>query len=341
MEKMELPGVSLNKIAFFLFLCTFFCACSTNPPPAVPVKEAPATSPKTLVTAPDFNADTAFAILKKQVDFGPRVPNTPAHEKCARYLIEELKANGMQVGVQEGKVVTYEGKTYSIKNIMASFHPEVKSRIILFTHWDARHIADRDSVRKNEPIDAADDGASGPGVLIEIARQMQKANPAIGVDMLLLDAEDTGLPSDDTMHEHKEDTWCLGTQYWTQHMPKDYTPRYGILLDMVGAKKAVFAMDGLSMEVAPDVVRHVWSIANDLGYSSYFVSRTGGQLIDDHSYINKDAKIPTIDIVYWDPDTEDFGPHHHRHSDNLSVIDKNTLKAVGQTLLQVIYTEAP
>jgi glutaminyl-peptide cyclotransferase len=336
---MAQPGVFLNKGPVWCCLLLLFCACSTTPPPPVPAENVPPSEIKTVITAPDFNADSAFRVLKAQVDFGPRVPNTPAHEKCAAYLTAMLKARGLSVGVQEGKVVTYEGKTYRIKNMMASFHPEVQNRIMFFTHWDSRHIADQDSIRPNEPIDAADDGASGPGVLIEIARQMQKSSPGIGVDFILLDAEDTGQPNDASMMEPKEDTWCLGTQYWVKNIPKGCHPRYGILLDMVGAKNAVFPMDGLSMEVAPDVVKHVWGIAKDLGYSSYFIYDQGGMITDDHYYINKDAKIPTIDIVYWDPKTEGFGPHHHRHSDNISVIDKNTLKAVGQTLLQVIYNE--
>jgi glutaminyl-peptide cyclotransferase len=274
------------------------------------------------------------------VEFGPRVPETKAHEKCAAYLESKLKFYGLTVHVQQGVVVNYEGKKYHIKNIMGSFSPDVKTRILLCSHWDSRSIADQDSVRKNEPIDGADDGASGVGVLLELARELQKSAPTVGVDVLFLDAEDTGQPNDTEPEKHKEDAWCLGTQYWAQNLPAGYMPRFGILLDMVGAKNATFPMEGHSMAFAGDIVNKVWGIASDLGFSNYFIYAKGGMITDDHYYINRNAKIPTIDILNYNPHGSEFGYYHHRHSDNMEIIDRNTLKAVGQTLVQLIYTES-
>jgi hypothetical protein len=337
---MEQAGASLNKWIAVFSCAGLLASCTTKTPEKTPENEQQIPETKrVLAQAPEFNADSAYHFVKAQVDFGPRVPNTKAHDKCALYLEKELKSFGLTVSVQQGDVVNYEGKTFHIKNIMGSFRPENKSRIVLFSHWDSRHIADRDSVRKKEPIDGADDGASGVGVLLEVARVLQTTSPAIGVDVLFLDAEDTGQPNDATMMEHKEDTWCLGTQFWSKNVPKNYLPRFGILLDMVGAKNAVFPMDAVSMQFAGDVVKKVWGTASDLGYSNFFSYTEIGGLIDDHVYINNVAKIPTIDIVDYNPKTSDFPPFHHRHSDNMSVIDRGTLKGVGQTLLQVIFNE--
>jgi glutaminyl-peptide cyclotransferase len=247
----------------------------------------------------------------------------------------------LSLQVQDAVVSDYTGKKDRIQNILASYNPKAKTRILLCSHWDSRSTADQDSVRKNEPIDGADDGASGVGVMLELGRILHQQNLSVGVDLLLVDAEDTGQPNDIAPEDQKEDTWCLGTQYWSKHMPPGYTARYGILLDMVGAKNAMFAMEGHSIQFADDIVKKVWGIAADLGYSNYFLYAKGGTITDDHFYINQDAHIPTIDILNYDPVKLEFGYYHHKHSDNMSIIDPKTLQAVGQTLLQTIYSEAP
>ena len=318
-----------------------FSACNNNRP-VNPPEPVPSTSAeKKLAPAPDFNSDSAYAFVNAQVAFGPRVPNSPAHEKCAAWYVKKLKGYGMEVKVQEGTVTDYANRSLKIKNIMASYNPQAKTRIVLFSHWDSRAIADDDSVRKKEPIDGADDGASGCGTMMEVARLLQKSHPFIGVDLMFLDAEDTGQPSDSPREEHKEDTWCLGTQYWAKNLPVGYHPRFGILLDMVGAKNAQFPMEGNSMHYAGDYVKKVWGIAGDLGFSNFFLYTEDGQITDDHVYVNQFANIPTIDIINYNSINGGFGSYHHTHADNMKIIDRNTLKAVGQTLMQVIFSEAP
>jgi glutaminyl-peptide cyclotransferase len=338
---MAQAGVSISKWILALGCMCLLTECTDNHPGKQ--TEVPSGTPpvKLMTQAPDFNADSAYLFVKTQVDFGPRVPNTKAHERCAEWYGSKLKAYGMTVNVQEGSVKDYEGRVLKIKNIMGSFNPAAKVRIVLFSHWDSRRIADDDSVRTSEPIDGADDGGSGSGVMIEVARQLHKTSPSVGVDLMFLDAEDTGMPNKVSQENHQEDTWCLGTQYWTKNLPENYHPRFGILLDMVGAKNAQFPMEGNSMEYASDYVRKVWSVAGDIGYSNFFLYTEDGHITDDHVYINRDAKIPTIDIINYNSVSGGFGSYHHTHADNMDIIDRNTLKGVGQTLLQVIYSEMP
>jgi len=336
---MAQAGVSISKWILTLGCVSILASCSTpdkktDTPPELPVV-------KNVVQVPDFNADSTYSFIKTQVDFGPRVPSTKAHEKCAEWYINKLKSYGLAVHVQEGTVTDYENRSMKIKNIMGSFNPGSKARIVLFSHWDSRRIADDDSVRKNEAIDGADDGASGCGVMLEVARQIAKVSPQIGVDVMFLDAEDTGEPHSLAMAKHTEDAWCLGTQYWTKNLPPDYHPRFGILLDMVGAKNATFPMEANSMAFASDYVKKIWQEAADIGFSNFFLYTEDGQITDDHFYINRDAKIPTVDIINYNSVTGGFGSYHHTHADNMSIIDRNTLKGVGQTLLQVIYSEKP
>ncbi len=331
------------KIYLLLLACiigiTFFTGCGENK--KKPTTDTTTTKPS--VNVPVFNEDSAYAFVEQQVKFGPRVPNTPAQTKCEAYFVSKLKGYLSNVIVQETKVKAYNGKMLTCKNIIASYKPELNNRIFLSAHWDSRPYADNDPDTKNynTPIDGANDGASGAGVLLEIARQISLKNPKIGIDIILFDCEDYGQPEFST--EPKIDhTWCLGSQYWAKNPHKvNYYAKYGILLDMVGGRNATFPKEGISLQYAPDVVRNVWNTAFRVGYSNYFIEgNMGQQITDDHLYINQIIGIPTIDIIHLNQDgTHSFPTEWHTLKDNMDAIDRTTLKAVGQTLMTVIYEE--
>jgi glutaminyl-peptide cyclotransferase len=285
------------------------------------------------IPAPDFNADSAYSFVKAQVDFGPRVPGTPAHAQCADYLTAKLKSYGLETIVQKGTVQTFDKKQFSLKNIIASFKPEAQSRILICSHWDTRPWADEDTKDQDKPFDSANDGPSGVGVALEIARQISASNPNIGVDILFFDMEDYGTSGNN-------ESWCLGSQYWAAHLHKtNYAANFGVLLDMVGGPNALFPKEKNSMNYASAATDKVWKAANDIGYSNYFSPQVKEFVgIDDHIFVNK-AGVPCIDIIEYNQATGGFGDYHHTHKDNMALIDKTTLKAVGQTLLEVIYNE--
>jgi hypothetical protein len=289
------------------------------------------------VTVPNFNEDSAFAYVKKQVDFGPRVNNTAAHVKCGDWMIQFLKEKADTVYVQKADLTGFDGKVLKSRNIIASFNPNAKQRIMLASHWDTRPFADQDSSRQKEAIDGANDGASGVGVLLEIANVLKQNKIDIGIDIVLFDAEDYGAPQGATTT--LEESYCLGSIYWSKnkHIP-NYTADFGILLDMVGASNATFTKEGTSMMYAGAFVNYVWGIANEIGYSQYFTYEQTGALIDDHKYVNEIANIPMLDIIHRTNETPSgFGAYWHTHNDNINAVNKATLKAVGQTVLHAIY----
>ncbi len=331
----------MNRSRIALFLLLVFALTGAyfiwKPAAEIPAAEV------NLVETPDFKADSAYQYIAQQVAFGPRVPGSEASKNTLQFLVAKLKSYGWTVTEQPFTAFRYDGKKLQGTNIIAQFQPAVAKRILLAAHWDARSIADKDSVRKDEPIDAANDGASGVGVLLEIARNLHEAKnkPAVGVDIVLFDLEDHGEP-EDYAGEHKPNSWALGSQHWaTNLVPSNYRPYYGILLDMVGGKGAMFPHEGSSMQYAPGIVRSVWSTAADLGYSNLFVDQDAFGISDDHTAVNEIAKIQMIDIIDLRAANGgfEFGSFHHTHADNLANIDKTTLKAVGQTLLQVLYRE--
>jgi glutaminyl-peptide cyclotransferase len=293
-----------------------------------------------LVESPAFDADTAYHYIEQQVKFGPRVPNTDAHAKCANYLEKELKKYTPHVFIQKGDVKAFDGKTLKIKNIIAAFYPEKKKRILLCAHWDTRPFADQDTKDQEKPIDGANDGGSGVGVLLEVARQITLKEPGIGIDIILFDGEDYGQP-EDSKFPVMYDSYCLGSQYWAKNPPTpNYRPYFGILLDMVGGKNVAFTQEEVSRTFAPVFVNKIWEIGVAAGYSENFLFKKTPPIIDDHYYINQVANIPTVDLIHYDETSKSgFWQHWHTHEDNMENIDKKSLKAVGQTLLAVIYNE--
>ncbi len=307
-------------------------ACTDDSKPAPPPK------PIVKVKVPAFDRESAYQYIEAQLAFGPRVPNSEGHRNCRDWMVKELKSLGAKVIEQKFDAKAYTGETLKSTNIIASFNPENDDRVLLAAHWDTRHIADKekdDTTRINEPIMGADDGASGVGVLLEIARQLQKQPIPMGVDIILFDAEDYGDGANDN-----PTSWCLGSQYWSKNLhKKGYKARYGILLDMVGARDARFPKEGTSRYYAPQLLDKVWAIAKRMNKSKYFVEEQVSPTVDDHLFVNKITGIPMIDIVNL-PKDRTYGFYHHTHQDDLAVIDKGTLGAVGQVVLSVVYNSS-
>lgn len=318
----------LMIVAAFVLFSTLSCKTNNN---------KSTTTIETEVNVPLFDADSAYQYVKAQVDFGPRTPNSQQHVACGNYLAAQLQRFGAKVTNQYADLTTHSGNLLKARNIIGSFKLETKKRIALFAHWDTRPWADNDPDKSNhnKPILGANDGASGVGALLEIARLINQQQPEVGIDIIFFDAEDSGTSSE-------EDSWCLGAQYWSRNPHVEgYKARFGILLDMVGGKDATFYKEYYSVKYAKAVNEKVWKAANKLGYGGYFINEDGGGTTDDHLYVNRIIGIPTIDIVPHQPECKEssFGHTWHTLSDNMDNIDRSTLKAVGQTVLAVIYNE--
>lgn len=294
----------------------------------------------TKVEIPTFNADSAYHYVKTQCDFGPRTPMSKASQLCGDYLINFMKQYADTVYVQTFSSKLWDGTNVEGRNIIASFNPQASDRVVLAAHWDSRLWADEDTNEENhkKAIDGANDGASGVGVLMEIARVFRQKQNTQGVDIIFFDLEDQGTPSWAKSDVEDQSDWCLGSQYWskTPHYPF-YTATYGILLDMVGYKNLRFTKEGLSMHYAAYIMNKVWDIAEAKGYSNIFINETTYPIMDDHHWVNMYAKFPMIDIVQNDP-TCSFFPFWHTMQDNMENISKESLKIVGDVCLTTIFS---
>ena len=334
-----------------------------------------ATSTETVAmqpVGPAFCADSAYAFCQQQCDFGPRTMNSQAHDDCGRWIMQKFSNYGLQVTPQQALLKGYNGTMLRSTNIIASYRPELSDRILICAHWDSRPWADNDPDEANwhKPVMAANDGASGVAVMLELARLLSlqltvdssqmitsaadqpqdtssvnrkpsTENINIGIDFICFDAEDWGTPQWDSTPD-RSDTWALGAQYWAANPHVDgYKARYGILLDMVGGQGAQFYQEQLSLQYARSVVDRVWRAAQTVGFGSFFPKKEGSGITDDHLPVNRVAKIPCIDIIPYYPDCaqSSFGPTWHTIQDDMDHIDLNTLQAVGQTLVQVLFSE--
>ena len=341
LHRLRLP---LAALAGLLFLT----GCPDKKATETVDTSAPA-APK-LPKAPVFNADSAYAFTAKQVAFGPRVPNSKAHVATGDWLVAKLKGYGLKVMQQPFEAMTFDGTNIRARNIIAQYQPTAARRVAIFGHWDTRPFADNDKVKKNAPMDGASDGASAVAVALEMARvlsqQPDSLAPNVGVDFIFFDAEDWG-HDDTTQADLKNqlegsgtDSWCLGSQYWAAHLlPAGYKAEYGVLLDMVGAKGGSFTREETSRTKALAALDKIWNTAAQLGYSDFFRYQDTGAITDDHVYTNN-AGIPTVDIYDHPAYGDDYFPaYHHATADNMSIIDRKTLKAVGQTMVQVLYID--
>lgn len=290
---------------------------------------------------PVFEADSAYGFVKRQVDFGPRNPGSEGHRRAQRWLTSKLSSYAGQRAVytQQFTETGYERDTLRLANIIAAFNPTAADRIMLCAHWDTRPRAEEDPEDPERPIPGADDGGSGVAVLLELARMFSRQPPPIGVDIVLFDGEDYGYSGD-------LENYFLGSRFWSNNQPvSDYRPRFGILLDMVGGREAQFPKEQNSFRMAPALVNEIWSIAGEKGHSDIFIERRGSAISDDHVVINRILRIPTIDIInHRPPDTDGgsnesvhFAPYWHTQDDNMKIISRNSLNAVGEVLAELIY----
>jgi glutaminyl-peptide cyclotransferase len=299
-----------------LVLLVAAAACAEGEP-------APAGAPAQRVERPAFSGDEAFALLQRQVEFGPRVPGTAGHDAQLAWMHTFLRERADTVEQHPFAYTTAAGETLRLTNVFARFRPEHGQRILLIAHWDTRPAADQDPDPRNRslPVPGANDGASGVAVLLQLAELFRRQPPPIGVDLLLTDGEDYGPGVEDMF---------LGARHFAANLPPGYRPMYGVLLDMVADRNPRFPIEGYSNQYAPDVARRVWAVARELGYGDVFPATVGEPVQDDHVPLNQ-AGIRTINII-------DFQyPAWHTVQDVPANTSAETLGIVGEVVAELVY----
>ena len=262
---------------------------------------------------PQFEGRTAYHHVLMQTQIGPRPTGTEAGAKAGDYIIEKLRDQGWQVEVQP---FTYRG--VQGRNIIgkAGSGPV----IIVGAHYDTRRRADNDPLRtkRTEPVLGANDGASGVGVLLELARSLDRSKLNNEVWLAFFDAEDNG----------GLDGWefIAGSQYMAQNLKT--MPQAVIVVDMVGdADQQIYKERNSS----PALQDRLWAIAAKLGYEKYFIPTYKHAMIDDHTpFLQKG--ILAADIIDFDY------PYWHTTQDTADKVAPASLERVGRVLKTFLET---
>jgi len=272
----------------------------------------------------EFDGERALAYLQQQVTFGPRIPNTPAHEQAGDWILARLRATADTVTVTSFRHLTRRGDTLHLRNFLARFRPQAAERVLFLAHWDTRPHADQSAnlAAQRLPVPGANDGASGVAVLLGVADALKAKSPAGGVDLLFVDGEDYGdfADSNDVL---------IGSRYFAAHQPPGYPPLYAVLFDMVGDKNLDIYYEGNSQAVAPEVVDRVWRTARDLGYGGSFLPGVKNTLIDDHVALQR-AGVHAIDVVDFDY------PYWHTTDDTVDKVAAASLQIVGDVAVALV-----
>lgn len=277
-------------------------------------------------TSTGFDGNAAYNYARAQVDFGPRVPGTPAAKKAGDWIIQEMRSRADTVIVQSFTHTTADGKKLPLRNILARFRPELAERVLYVTHWDSRPVSESAATEAERklPVPGANDGASGVGMFVALADLLKRTKPNVGVDLLFTDGEDYGEfgpPEVDVL---------IGAKYFAAHPPSaGYMPLYGVLWDMVGDQDLRIPYEMNSFQQAPEVVARVWQTAADLGHGDIFVQESGGEITDDHIPLLEAGMrvIDVIDLTY---------PPHHTPEDTMDKISAKSLAAVGDVAAALV-----
>lgn len=253
-----------------------------------------------------FDGQRAYADVQTQVAFGPRSPGTDGHAQIVAWMRAELESVGWQVEVQES-----EALGHPVQNIVAK-RGDASPQIILGAHYDSRMYADNDPdpVNHTQPVPAANDGASGVAVLLELARTLPK--DSVPTWLVFFDAEDNG--------RIEGWDWILGSREFVKN--NVLQPRAVVVIDMIGDADLNIYKERNSNAGLTD---EIWGVANSLGYEKQFIAEYKYSMEDDHTPF-LEAGIPAVDIIDFDY------PYWHTVGDTTDKVSAESLEVVGKTL---------
>ena len=257
--------------------------------------------------AKEFNGYYALVNSAQQVNFGPRIYDSYAHEQEINWIVSRLQLNGWNIKMQEGN---YQGR--NVSNIIAR-NSDDPPEIIIGAHFDSRLESDRDPdlLKQKLPVPGANDGASGVAVLIELSRITDTSYPSIW--LVFFDAEDDG--------DIQDQDWIIGSRFFVSNL--EQTPKAVIILDMIGDKYLdIYRENNSSIEIADDI----WKIAARLGFSDTFIDTEKYSMLDDHIPFAEKG-IPTLLLIDFDYD------YWHTNADTIDKLSSESLEKVGLTIL--------
>ncbi len=269
------------------------------------------------------NADRAFGYLEQVCRIGPRISGSDGMLRQQQLIIEHFQKFGCEIRAQAFDAAhPVNGRPVRMTNLIVSWNPRAKERVLLCCHYDTRPYPDRDFLRPRGTFIGANDGGSGVSLFMELGHHLKQIQPTYGVDLVFFDGEEL-VYSD-------RDKYFLGSEYfatWYRDHPPEYRYVCGVLLDMVGGKRLRIYQERNSVRLAGKVTQSVWDTAKQMQVKE-FIPRVKHEVRDDHLPLNQIARIPTCDLIDFDYSA------WHTTKDLPSACSGESLATVGNVLLQ-------
>jgi glutaminyl-peptide cyclotransferase len=313
----------MTKVAV-LVAPLWFIGCPKDPPPPR-ARASVSTSSRPVPTSPPivaaFNGERAMDHVKKQIEFGPRPPESQQLAKTRSYITNELKSYGLAVSLDEFTATTPQGEK-KMANIVAEIPGETKTLILITSHYDTKFYKDMKFLGANDP-------AASVGTLLEIGRVLggRKEKPKVTYRLVFFDGEESFCEGwSDCGDEQNPDNTYGSRHYVSQLRARNEleNTRALILLDMMGYKNLELGRDTTSTKWLQDII---WQTGRELGYNKVFVDREEGVGGDDHEPFLA-AGVDAVDIIQLTS-----YPYWHRADDTIDKVSAQSMKIVGETVL--------
>lgn len=259
--------------------------------------------------------------VRKQINFGPRPPDTPQLAKTRAYIMSELKSSGLSVYLDEFNAATPQGDK-KMANIIGEIPGETKTLILITSHYDTKYYKDMQFLGANDP-------ASSVATLLEIGRVLgsKKEKPKVTYRLVFFDGEEAFCEGwDECGTEGHPDNTYGSRHYVSQLTARNELQNTGamILLDMMGYTKLELGRDPTSIRWLQDII---WQTGRELGYGKVFVDRDEGVGGDDHEAFIK-AGVDAVDMIQLSS-----YPFWHKADDTIDKVSADSMKIVGDTVL--------
>ncbi len=271
----------------------------------------------------ELDADRAFGYLQKICRIGRRSSGSDGMARQQKLIVEHFSRLGARVSFQEFDARhPLDGSPVRMANIVVSWHPELRDRVLLACHYDTRPFPDADQYSPQGIFIGANDGASGVALFMELGHHMTKIKPSCGVDFVFFDGEELVF--------NDQGKFFLGSEHFARKYrddPPAHRYRCGVLVDMIGDKNLAVYKEKQSLKLAGNVTESVWKVARDLKVAE-FIDRAKHEVNDDHLPLNNIAKIPTCDLIDFEY------PYWHTTRDLPAQCSGESLVKVGRVLLK-------
>jgi len=264
----------------------------------------------------EFDANRAFADLKRVVSFGPRPPGSRALEQSRGFIAGELHAAGAAVVLDTFTASTPLGPV-PMTSLVAKIPGVSPSIVIIAGHYDTK--------RMTTPFVGANDGGSSAAFLLEMARVLARRGNNVTYWLVFFDGEEA-------LQRWSNTDGLYGSRHFAQELSAQDTLKQVqalILVDMIADAHLDIHREAHSTPWLSDIV---FAEAQRFGYGRYFLNSP--RAIEDDHVPFLELGVPAVDII--DLDYGPFNRYWHSPYDTVDKCSPTSLAVVAHVVLATL-----